>query len=133
MFGALWKRLWLWINGLFGDSAEGRLQQLIADKLDDISAVKKAQLMNTIAIQKRQDDVAVKKYSLGLESKRLDAEARGMIEINMSRLNQFYAELNEHQANLQAIHLRTGTLPMPATNPVLPEPSQPNEESHEDS
>ena len=129
MFGALWKRLWLWINGLFGDSAESRLQQLIADKLDDISAVKKAQLMNTIAIQKRQDDVAVKKYSLGLESKRLDAEARGMIEINMSRLNQFYAELNEHQANLLAMHQRANGVPQ--AEPISTETSQPNEESHE--
>lgn len=131
MFGALWKRLWLWINGLFGDSAEGRLQQLIADKLDDISVVKKAQLMNTIAIQKRQDDVAVKKYSLGLESKRLDAEARGMLEINIARLNQFYAELNEHQANLQAMHQRTNSVPQ--AEPISTEPYKPNEELHEDS
>ncbi len=132
MLGTLWKRLWLWINGLFGDSAEGRLQQLIADKLDDISAVKKAQLMNTIAIQKRQDDVAVKKYSLGLESKRLDAEARGMIEINMARLNQFYAELNEHQANLQAIHQRINFSAIPATEAISTDPPT-NEELHEHS
>lgn len=126
MIGTLWRRLLTWLNSLMGDSAQARLQRLIADKLDDLSATKKAQLLEMIAVQKEKDDVAVEKYRLALKSKRLATKAEGMSVINLSRLDQFQAELDEYRSNLTALHLLENKS-LPVTQPTLEEPNESSE------
>lgn len=128
MMGTLWRRLLTWLNSLMGDSAQARLQRLIADKLDDLSATKKAQLLEMISIQKEKDDVAVEKYRLALKSKRLATKAEGMSVINLSRLDQFQAELDEYRASLTTLHLQESNA-KPVTEPTQPKLEEPNESS----
>lgn len=124
MMGTLWRRVWIWLTSLLGDSAQARLQRLIADKLDDLTAIKKAQLLEMIAIQKEKDDAAVEKYKLALKSKRLAAKAEGMSLINRSQLDQFQSEIEEYRANLTALHSTP-----PVTKPNQSKLEEPNESS----
>lgn len=92
-----------WLDQWLGSSAMSRVEKLTADKLDEISRVKRAQFQDELSIQKRIDDVDTEIADLKRKRKRIEAELSTARETNRRRTEQHEAELKELQANAAAL------------------------------
>lgn len=102
-----------WWDEFVGKSAKSRAERLIAEKLEEISRVKKAQFDHLTSIQKRIDDVDTEIASLRKKRLRINAEAGASRELFSTRMAQIEAELRELQANQASLN-QSNTLAVPA-------------------
>ena len=96
-----------------GHSALSRVEGLIAAKRDEISRAKRLQLDEVQSIQKQIDDVATEIVGLRKKKERLEAKCEGVAAVNLQRLKQMEAELDE-LLEMERSLTKPGTISTPA-------------------
>lgn len=104
---------WKFLDRLIGRSALSRAERKIADQHDHIARLKAYQFDQVQEIQKRIDKVDTAIVGLKKQKLRLQAECAAVNQINLTRLDQMQAELNELLANEKSLS-QTSTALVPA-------------------
>lgn len=86
-----------------GKNALSRIENLRAEKLDEIAKAEQAQTTDLIGIQKQIDRIDTEIFGLKKKRKNFETAMESAKAINQSRLAQLRAELSELEANAQAL------------------------------